>query len=196
MNPIERTAVDLAIRYERSQGRTVTDVGDGWPSPGLLGEVREWVQGRHPGARSFKCDLVSREPNGDIARLIEVKGKRTRRSSIPILDRQREAMLSLGSDWWLYVALDCETTPVLVVVREPSRLPWRLITPARELPEGQYRRVGDEGKWGTMPADVLAVGEQVDVPVTLRVHAGRTPSEDTPLRRVTCDRSAGVVGQS
>ncbi|MER6549363.1 DUF3883 domain-containing protein [Streptomyces sp. NPDC001250] len=129
-----------------------------------LGEVREWVEGRRPGARSFTCDLVSREPDGSIARLIEVKGKRGRGSSVPIIDRQRKAMLDLGPDWWLYVALDCETTPVLVVVREPSRLPWKLITPARELPEGRFRGVGDEGKWGTMPADVLAAGEQVDVP--------------------------------
>ncbi|MFB8183285.1 DUF3883 domain-containing protein [Streptomyces sp. NPDC055966] len=163
MNPTERTAVELAIRYERSQGRTVSYVGEGWPE-GLIGEVREWVEGRHPGARSFTCDLVSREPDGSIARLIEVKGKRGRGSSVPITDRQRKAMLDLGPDWWLYVALDCETTPVLVVVREPSRLPWKLITPARELPEGRFRGVGDEGEWGTMPADVLAAGEQVDVP--------------------------------
>ncbi|MGW0631982.1 protein NO VEIN domain-containing protein [Streptomyces sp. NPDC002758] len=164
MNPTERTAVELASRYERSQGRTVTDVGDGWPL-GLIGEVQEWAQERHPGARRFTCDLVSREPDGGIARLIEVKGKRGRGSSVPILDRQRETMLGLGSDWWLYVALDCQTTPVLVVVREPSRLPWGLLTPARELSEGQYRGVGDEARWGTMPADVLAVGEQVDAPL-------------------------------
>lgn len=61
--------------------------------------------------------------------------------------------------------VDCQTTPVLVVVREPSRLPWWLMTPARELPEGQYRGVGDEDIWHTMPADVLAVGEQVDFPL-------------------------------
>jgi hypothetical protein len=164
VNPIERTAVELAIRYERSQGREVTYVGDGWPA-GLIGEVREWVQGRHGGARSFTCDLVSREPDGDFARLIEVKGKGTRGSSVPIIDRQREAMLDLGPDWWLYVVLDCKTAPVLVVVREPSRLPWRLITPARELPEGQHRGVGDEGSWHTMPMDVLAAGERVVFPV-------------------------------
>ncbi|MGW1799006.1 protein NO VEIN domain-containing protein [Streptomyces sp. NPDC001984] len=164
MNPIERNAVELAIRYERSQGRKVTYVGDGWP-PGLSGEVREWAQGCHPGTRSFTCDLVSCEPDGGFPRLIEVKGKRGRDSSVPIIDRQREAMLGLGSDWWLYVVLDCQTTPVLVVVREPSRLPWRLITPARELPAGQYRGVGDEGIWHTTPTDVLALGEQVDVPL-------------------------------
>ncbi|MEV7387189.1 DUF3883 domain-containing protein [Streptomyces sp. NPDC091215] len=164
MNPIERTAVEMAIRYERSQGRQVTYVGDGWPA-GLHGEVEQWAHERHAGARSYTCDLVSREPEGRIARLIEVKGKRSRISSVPIIDRQREAMLDLGPDWWLYVVLDCETLPVLVVVREPSRLPWELITPARELSAGQYRGVGDEGRWHTMPADVLAVGELVDVPL-------------------------------
>jgi Domain of unknown function (DUF3883) len=163
VNPTERAAVELAIRYERSQGRQVTYVGDGWP-PGLCREVREWAQGCHPEARRFTCDVVSREPDGRFARLIEVKGKSGRSTSVPIIDRQREAMLALGSDWWLYVVLECRTDPVLVVVREPSRLPWRLITPPRELPEGRYRRVGDEGRWHTMPADLLAVGEQVDVP--------------------------------
>ncbi|MGI5136621.1 MULTISPECIES: protein NO VEIN domain-containing protein [unclassified Streptomyces] len=163
MNETERAAVELAIRYERSQGRQVTYVGDAWP-PGLYEEVREWAQGRHPGARSFTCDLVSRDPDGDIARLTEVKGKGTCRSSVPILDRQREAMLDLGSDWWLYVVLDCQTAPALVVVREPRRLPWKLITPARDLPEGKYRGVRDEGIWHTTPTDVLALGEQVDVP--------------------------------
>ncbi|KOU36490.1 hypothetical protein [Streptomyces sp. WM6378] len=88
-----------------------------------------------------------------------------RDTSVPIIDQQREAMLGLGSDWWLYVVLDGKTAPVLVVVREPSRLLWRLITPLRELPEGQYRGVGDEGRWHTMPSDGLAVGEQVDVPM-------------------------------
>ncbi|MEV6116623.1 DUF3883 domain-containing protein [Streptomyces sp. NPDC052109] len=162
MNPIERTAVELAVGYERSQGRTVTYVGNGWPV-GLRGEVREWAQKRHPGARSLTCDLVSRERDGSFARLIEVKGKGGRGSSVPIIDRQREAMLELGPDWWLYVVLDCKTAPVLVVVEDPSRLPWQLITPARVLPEGQYRRVGDEGRWHTAPTDVLAGGEQVDV---------------------------------
>ncbi|MEV6118704.1 DUF3883 domain-containing protein [Streptomyces sp. NPDC052109] len=164
VNPVGRAAVELAIRYERSPGREVTYVGDGWPA-GLIGEVGEWVQGRRPGARSFTCDLVSREPDGGLARLIEVKGKGGRGSSVPITDRHREAMLDVGADWWLYVVLDCQTAPALVVVREPSRLRWALITPAPELPEGQYRGVGDEGTWGTMPADVLAAGEQVAVPL-------------------------------
>ncbi|MER6573120.1 DUF3883 domain-containing protein [Streptomyces sp. NPDC001093] len=163
MNLTERTAVELAIRYERSEGRTITDVGGGWPA-GLIGEVGEWVEGRHPGARSFTCDLVSREPDGSIARLIEVKGRGGRSTSVSLLDRQREAMLGLGPDWWLYVVLDCRTTPVLVVVREPRRLPWELITPARDLPEGQSRGVSDEGVWHTMPKDVLALGEQISLP--------------------------------
>ncbi|MGW4566166.1 DUF3883 domain-containing protein [Streptomyces sp. NPDC004561] len=119
--------------------------------------------GRHPGARCFTCDLVARGPDGGLARLIEVKGKGGRGTSVSITDRQREAMLDLGADWWLYVVLGCRTAPILVVVREPSRLPWRLNTPARELPEGQYRGVSDEGIWLTMPSDVLAAGEQVDV---------------------------------
>ncbi|QHA07857.1 DUF3883 domain-containing protein [Streptomyces broussonetiae] len=97
-------------------------------------------------------------------RLIEVKGRGGRSTSVSLLDRQREAMLDLGPHWWLYVVLDCRTTPVLVVVREPRRLPWELITPARDLPEGQSRGVSDEGVWHTMPRDMLALGEQIGLP--------------------------------
>lgn len=159
----EQTALDLAARYEMSQGRTVTYLGDGYPSPKLGREVLAWVEARHPGAPRPSYDLLSRDSNGDIARLIEVKGRSGDSTSISIPDRQRDSMLALGGDWWLYVGLDCANdAPYLVVVAEPARLPWRLITPARDLAEGQYRRVGDEGLWHVMSGDVLAAGERID----------------------------------
>lgn len=159
----EQIALDLAVRYEQSQARTVTYCGDGYPSPKLCHEVRVWVEARHPGAPRPSYDLLSRDSNGDIARLIEVKGRGGDSTSISILDRQRNSMLALGSDWWLYVGLDCVTAaPYLVVVEEPARLPWKLVTPERDLDEGQRRRVGDEGLWHVMPGDVLAAGVRID----------------------------------
>lgn len=124
----------------------------------------DWVKARHPDApQRLSYDLLSHDPNGGIARLIEVKGRGSS-TSISIPDRQRNAMLALGADWWLYVALECATdAPYLLVVKEPARLPWYLLTPPREIEEGRYRRVGDEGKWHVSPSDVLAVGERVDI---------------------------------
>lgn len=155
MNETERTAVELAVRYEQSQARTVTYVDHGWPA-GLLNQCREWARSRHPGAGRLTCDLVSQNPDGTIARLIEVKGRGGRVTSVSIFDRQRDAMLGLGADWWLYVALDCRTDPVLVRVREPARLPWKLLTPPAALAPGQRcRRVDQEGIWHVMPQDIL-----------------------------------------
>jgi len=162
MNPVEQAAVELAIRYERAQGRSVTYVGDGWP-PGLGGEVMEWGRSKGYPAVRPTCDLVSRTPDGKLARVIEVKGKGSGQSSVPIVERQRLAMNALGADWWLYVVLNCDTNPQLIVVRDPRRLPWRLITKAAELPAGQYRRVGQEARWGVLPNEVRASGDAVDV---------------------------------
>ncbi|MEU8773466.1 DUF3883 domain-containing protein [Streptomyces sp. NPDC048606] len=163
MNTTEQIALDLAIRYERSQGRQVTYVGEGAP-PGFLPAVMAWARARHtdvPGRPG--CDLVSQDDAGDFERLIEVKG-RGKATSVSIVDRQRDAMNALGPDWWLYVAVDCATEPRLVVVREPRRLPWELRTPAAELPAGQYRRVGQEAVWDVSPSVILEAGLVVEVP--------------------------------
>ncbi|WP_411104498.1 DUF3883 domain-containing protein [Streptomyces sp. cmx-4-9] len=159
MNPVEQVAVDLAIRYERAQGRTVTYVGDGWP-PGLGGEVMEW--GRRRGCAGVRptCDLVSRAGDGSIVRLIEVKG-RGDRTSVDLVDRQRNAMLDYGGAWWLYVAVNCESKPELFLVEDPGRLPWELVTPPAVIPEGAYRPVRAEGRWHASHDTVRALGKRV-----------------------------------
>ncbi|MEW1638624.1 DUF3883 domain-containing protein [Streptomyces sp. NPDC093801] len=159
MNPTERAAMDLAIQYELSQGRHPVDVSHG-AAPGFLPSVMAWASARHPQAPSRPgCDLVSLGTDGVPARIIEVKGKNGDRTSVPIVERQRAAMNALGEDWWLYVALNCGSRPELIIVREPRRLPWHLLTEAAELPAGQYRRVGQEARWGVQPSDIRTFGE-------------------------------------
>ncbi|MEU8501551.1 DUF3883 domain-containing protein [Streptomyces lavendulae] len=159
MNATEQTAMDLAIRYEVSQGRQPVDVSRG-AGPGFLPAVMAWAAARHgqvpprPG-----CDLVSLGPDGKIARLIEVKGKGNDRTSVPIFERQRLAMNALGEDWWLYVALNCRSRPELITVREPRRLPWRLLTEAVELSMGQCRSVSHEARWSVQPTEIRTFGK-------------------------------------
>jgi hypothetical protein len=156
MHPVEQIAVDLAIRYEQAQGRVVTYVGHGWP-PGVGPEVVAWGRSRGCAGVRPTCDLVSRHTDGSIARLIEVKG-RGDRTSVSLVDRQRNAMLDYGADWWLYVALNCKIAPELRIIENPSRLPWKLLTPAAVVPEGKPRRVGEEGIWHAGHDDVKAAG--------------------------------------
>lgn len=157
MNRVEQIAVDLAIQYEHVQGRKVTYVGDGW-WPGLPTEVMEWGRSRGCVGVRPTCDLVSRGPDGSIVRLIEVKG-RGNRLSISLADRQRNAMLDYGADWWLYVALNCNVAPELRIIENPARLPWDQRTPAAEIPAGRHRRVSEEGIWHVGHDEVKAAGQ-------------------------------------
>lgn len=157
-NKVEQIAMTLAVEYEQAQGRHVTDVSRDW---GRIGsEVRDWLSERHGDVHRQTCDLVSRHPDGSLARLIEVKG-RGGRTSVSIVDRQRSAMVGCGQDWWLYVALECRAPrPKLVVVREPGRLPWRRLDGAAGTPHGSSR-VRDEGAWHVSQGEILAMGEIV-----------------------------------
>ncbi len=159
----ERVALELAVRFEESRGRTVTYVGDGWPRA-LLQEVGAWVNDLVPNAPRVSCDLVSRAKDGQLARLVEVKGRRGSSTSVSVIDRQRHTANTLGASWWLYVAFDCGTPqPFLVVVEEPRRLPWKLLTPPRVVEPGTHTRVQDEGLWHVMPSDIISLGERVEV---------------------------------
>ncbi|MFF2779513.1 protein NO VEIN domain-containing protein [Streptomyces sp. NPDC058052] len=129
----------------------MTDVGRGWP-PGLIAEVRQWTS-----SRRVTCDLVSRNHDGSLARLIEVKG-RGGPTSVSIRDRQHSAMTGCGEIWWLYAVLECRTDhPKLVVVREPARLPWRRLPGAVGTTHGRPR-VRDEGEWHVSQGDIMALG--------------------------------------
>ncbi|MFD3874427.1 protein NO VEIN domain-containing protein [Streptomyces sp. NPDC058623] len=158
---VEQLAMSLAIRYEQDQGRQVSDVSNGWHLEDLS-DFKQWSQSRRDRhAPRPTCDLLSRNPDGSIARLIEVKG-RGGPTSVSVPDRQRGAMFGYGSDWWLYVALDCRTpTPRLIVVREPARMLWKhMPSPTAAGPYGSPR-VRDEGTWHVGRDQILEFGEAI-----------------------------------
>ena len=113
--PAERVALDLEVRYEHSQGRVTRCVADGWPTTALIGEVGAWVNDRVPDAAHISCDLVPRTgtKSGEHDQLIEVKGRRSCRTSVPTVDRQHKIARALGDFWWLYVVFDCGTPSTL-----------------------------------------------------------------------------------
>ncbi|WP_168714679.1 DUF3883 domain-containing protein [Streptomyces sp. A0592] len=158
-NKVEQIAMALAVEYEQSQGRQVTDVSSNWGDLGS--EVRDWLAQRHQDVNRLTCDLVSRHPDGSLARLIEVKG-RGGPTSVSLVDRQHSAMLGCGEDWWLYVALECRTPqPRLIVVNRPARLPWHRLNGDTPGTQHGSSRVQDEGHWHVGQADVLALGKVV-----------------------------------
>jgi len=164
----EKIALDLAERYERSQGRHPVYVGDGYP-PSLLDQVSKWVRERVGSPSWHTCDYVSLSSSGRIDRLIEVKGRKRTSTSVSLADRQLEAARALPDDWWLYVAFDCGTVPFLEVVNRAHRLPWKLLTPPKPLAPGKKApSVVEEGVWHVMPAEVIAMGERVVVPGEVR----------------------------
>ena len=96
--------------------------------------------------------------------LIEVKGRRSCRTSVSVVDRQHNIAHTLGAYWWLYVVFDCSTPqPFLVIVEEPRRLPWRLLTIPRVIEPGKHVRIRDEGIWHVMPSDIISFGERVEI---------------------------------
>lgn len=161
----EQMGLDMTERYERSQRRTATYVGDGWPSSESIREVVAWAQQR--GARGGPiCDYISRTPTGRIARVIETKGRRGTSTSVSLKDRQKRTAEALKEHYWLYVAFDCGTPrPFLVILNNVWRLPWKLLTPPKPLPEGRrVRNIEEEGDWHVMPDDIIALGKRVRVP--------------------------------
>ena len=136
----EGIALAIADRFERSQGR----------------EPRDVSYGHQP-----TCDRVSTAMDGS-CRYIEVKGKRARHTSVPLLDRQLRGALAYPDDWWLYVVFDCLTNPALYIVNHVAELDWVLLTPAAPLPEGKKARsVGETAVWHIMPHQIVAAGEWV-----------------------------------
>lgn len=157
----ERIALDLALRYEISQGRTPTYIGDDGVSAALSAEIRDWVDSDLIPS-TISCDLVSRDPAGHLARLIEVKGRRSTSTSVSVFDRQLESANLLGARWWLYVAFNCGTdNPFLTVVDEPHKLPWYRLDDTDTRPARAQGRVKHEGTWHVMPANILAAGTRI-----------------------------------
>ncbi|MGO9179412.1 MAG: helicase-related protein [Candidatus Limnocylindrales bacterium] len=112
---IERIAVDVAMQYERDQGRQPESV--------------------EQENRGF--DVLSMDPQTGLVRFIEVKG-RAGTDLIALSSHEYGTAQRLGADYWLYAVFDCAHQPTLRTVRDPGRLPWEAVT------QVQHYRVGPE----------------------------------------------------
>lgn len=93
---VERIGMEVAMRYERLQGRSPEDV-----SKANLG-----------------YDIVSRAPDGS-SRYIEVKA-RARVGKVALTPNEWLTAQKLGADYWLYVVVNAATTPELYVIQDPA----------------------------------------------------------------------------
>jgi len=93
---VERIGMEVAMRYERAQGRVPEDV-----SRANLG-----------------YDMVSRAPEGQ-NRYIEVKA-RARIGKVALTPNEWLTAQKLGADYWLYVVVNAVTSPELYVIQDPA----------------------------------------------------------------------------
>ena len=105
---VEEIAVRLAVAHEHKHGREVRDVSK--PALARGQGFRDW-----PG-----FDLLSTGPDGE-ERCIEVKG-RADRGSVSLQENEWKQACNRRDTYWLYLVLDCATTPTLFTVRDPFRI--------------------------------------------------------------------------
>jgi hypothetical protein len=98
---VEQIAMEEALRYERARGWLPEDVSQE--------------------NRGF--DILSRHPETAQVRFIEVKGRATK-GPIVLTANEYKTAERLRDDYWLYVVLDCATTPRLIPIQDPVRLDW------------------------------------------------------------------------
>jgi hypothetical protein len=71
-------------------------------------------------------------------RFIEVKGRATK-GPIVLTANEYKTAERLRGDYWLYVVLDCATTPRLIPIQDPVRLDWEPVVKIE-----QYRIAPEE----------------------------------------------------
>ncbi len=106
---IERIAVQVAIRHEEAEGRTVESV--------------------EKDNRGF--DLISRKPHPEDpktainVRFIEVKG-RAHTGEVALTANEYNTAKRLKKDYWLFVVFHCATPePTLNILHDPATLDWQ-----------------------------------------------------------------------
>ncbi|MBI4247368.1 MAG: DUF3883 domain-containing protein [Candidatus Rokubacteria bacterium] len=103
----EATAMRVVMEHERAQARQVYDVSE-----------------KNLGYDVTSLDLASGE-----LRLIEVKGLGASTGTILLTPNERRVAEDRRDCYWLYVVIDCDTTPRLQdPVRDPARLDWHEVT--------------------------------------------------------------------
>jgi len=93
---VEAIAIDIAMKYERSQGRkpiSVEEENCGWDITSLHG--------------------------GQVARYIEVKG-RAHDGDVALTENEWIKAQRFGRDYWLYIVTDCRTEPKLHMIQDPA----------------------------------------------------------------------------
>lgn len=93
---IEQVGMDLAMRYEREQGRQPEDVS----------------------TQALGYDIRSTDKDGNY-RYIEVKA-RARSGAIALTPNEWVMANRLGEEYWLYVVEQAATDPVLYTLQNPS----------------------------------------------------------------------------
>jgi hypothetical protein len=103
---VEAIAMAHAAAYERHRGGLVEDVSE---------EDRGY-------------DLLSHGP-AEAVRYIEVKG-RAAQGGVELSENEWLKAEQLGEDYWLYIVVECKTSPALYVIRDPAhRLPREAVIP-------------------------------------------------------------------
>jgi hypothetical protein len=93
---IERIGMEVAIRYERKQGREPEDVS----------------------GENLGFDLRSTDPEGE-RRYIEVKA-RAEKGAVALTQNEWFKAKRFKEDYFLYVVLNAATTPELIIVQNPA----------------------------------------------------------------------------
>ncbi len=107
---IEQIAIRLAIAHEEGRGWVIEDV--------------------QKDNRGF--DLICRRPHPEDAktfievRFVEVKG-RAGVGVVALSENEYRTAQRLKTDYWLYAAFNCASTPRLHTVQDPAKLGWKPI---------------------------------------------------------------------
>ncbi|WP_460036213.1 helicase-related protein [Methylothermus subterraneus] len=99
----EAIAMQVAMKYERAQGRQVFDVHE----------------------KNLGYDLTSLDLNSGELRLIEVKGLAEATGTVLLTPNERRVAEDRRDCYWLYVVTNCATKPQLQEpIKDPARLEW------------------------------------------------------------------------
>jgi superfamily II DNA or RNA helicase len=100
---VEEIAMQVAMDYEREQGRQVHDVHE----------------------KNFGYDLTSLDVSSGELRLIEVKGIGESTGSVLLTPNEKRVAEDRRDCYWLYVVTDCKSDPKLQnPIKDPARLQW------------------------------------------------------------------------
>jgi hypothetical protein len=82
--------------------------------------------------------------------------------AVPMKERQLNAARVLGRDYWLYVVFDCAgPEPYLVVVQDPARLAWPLISDQPAVPWAKKGSIGAEMTFFIGAIEALTASKRV-----------------------------------